>query len=57
MLAVNCVLQVLVFESNDIGDHGISLISRGLDTNKTLTELWIQRCSLSAQGIIEHYSL
>lgn len=54
MLAVNCALQVLVFESNDISDNGISLISRGLDTNKTLTELWIQRCSLSAQGTIEY---
>lgn len=58
MLTVNCALQVLVFEGNDIGDNGVSLISKGLYKNTNLTELWVQRCSLSTQGNVDcsyHY--
>lgn len=57
MLAVNHALQVLVFEGNHIGDDGTSLISKGLHKNTKLTELWIQRCSLSTQGSIASHTV
>ena len=54
MLTINCTLQVLNFEGNDIGDNGVSLISKGLYKNANLTELWVQRCSLSVKGNVDY---
>ena len=36
--------------SNPISDDGISLIVEGLQCNKTLTELYVMECGLSAKG-------
>ena len=52
---MNYILQVLVLEGNNVGDDGVSMISQGLYKNTSLTELWLQRCSLSAQGNVDPF--
>ncbi|XP_065887218.1 protein NLRC3-like isoform X2 [Dysidea avara] len=46
----NSSLQCLDMSSNPISDDGISLIVEGLQCNKTLTELYVMECGLSAKG-------
>ena len=45
----NTTLRVLDVSGNEIGDDGISLISEELQHNKSLTELLVARCRLSAK--------
>ena len=51
-LLKNCSLQVLNVGRNSIGDDGISVMMNGLQHNKTLTELYVYKCGLSAKGTI-----
>ena len=37
---------------NNNGDNGISLITEGLQSNKTLTKLNVSQCDLTAQGTV-----
>ena len=37
---------------NDIDDNGISVITEGLQSNKTLTELNVSYCGLSVKGTV-----
>ncbi|XP_065888158.1 protein NLRC3-like isoform X3 [Dysidea avara] len=46
----NCNLQVLNIGRNSIGDDGISVMMDGLQYNKTLTELHVHNCGISAKG-------
>ena len=41
---------MLDFGFNDIGDEGISMISKELQHNNSLTELSLGECGLSAKG-------
>ncbi|XP_065920220.1 leucine-rich repeat-containing protein 74B-like [Dysidea avara] len=45
-------LRVLDVSFNPIGDDGMSLISSELQYNNILTELRVERCSLSVKGAI-----
>ena len=36
---------------NDIGDNGISVITKGLQSNKTLKKLDVSQCKFSLKGI------
>jgi len=51
-LLKNSNLQVLDIAVNSIRDDGISVILDGLQHNKTLTELDVHNCGLSAKGTI-----
>ena len=44
-------------EDNDIGDDGISSVADGLQHNKSLTELDVFRCGISAKGNYYSYSV
>jgi len=48
----NSNLQVLNIGGNSIGDDGISVMMDGLQHNKTFTELYVDKCGLSAKGTI-----
>ncbi|XP_065888160.1 NACHT, LRR and PYD domains-containing protein 12-like isoform X2 [Dysidea avara] len=50
----NCNLQALNIGGNPIGDDGISVMMDGLQYNKTLTELDVSECELSAKDLIFH---
>ena len=52
LLKVNNSLQELDMGDNAIGDDGMSSIADGLQYNKTLTKLIIQRCGSSVKGIV-----
>ena len=43
-------LRELDVSSNDIGDHGISVITEGLQFNKTLTKLNVSDCNVTEEG-------
>ena len=43
-------LRELNVSGNDIGDNGISVITKGLQSNETLTKLNVSRCKLSVKG-------
>jgi len=49
-LLKNSNLQVLDIGRNSIGDDGISVMMDGLQHSKTLNELDVQYCGLSAKG-------
>ena len=49
-LLKNSDLQILNIGENSIGDDGISVMMDGLQHNKTLTELHVHNCGLSAKG-------
>jgi len=51
-LLKNSNLQVLNIGGNSIGDDGILVMMDGLQHNKTLTELDVHNCRLSAKGTI-----
>ena len=38
--------------NDDIGDNGISVITEGLQSNKTLTKLDVSYCELSVKGTV-----
>ena len=46
----NTTLRVLNVGWNKIGDDGISMISKELQHNNSLTELSVERCGLSRAG-------
>jgi len=46
----NCSLQSIDISANPIGDDGILSIIEGLRDNKTLTNLDVATCELSAKG-------
>ena len=56
LLKVNNSLQDLNMGSNDIGDDGMSSIADGLQYNKSLTKLNVQKCGLSAKGTVRQSS-
>ena len=45
-------LRELDVSSNQIADNGISLITEGLQSNKTLIKLNVSRCDLSVKGTV-----
>ena len=45
-------LRELDVSWNDIGDTGISVITEGLQSNKTLTKLNVSYCKLSVKGTV-----
>jgi len=49
-LMVNQTLLELNMVDNDIGDNGISVITEGLQSNKTLAILNVWGCRLSVEG-------
>ena len=52
LLKVNNSLQELYMWQNAIGDDGISSVADGLQYNKTLIKLNVQRCGLSVKGTV-----
>ena len=52
LLKVNNSLQELDIGRNAIGDDGMSPVADGLQYNKTLTKLNVQRCRLSVKGTV-----
>ena len=52
LLKVNNSLQELVMGYNKIGDDGMSSVADGLQYNKTLTNLDVERCRLSVKGTV-----
>ena len=45
-------LRELDVSFNDNGDNWISVITEGLQSNKTLTKLNVLHCGLTAQGTV-----
>ena len=45
-------LRELNVSWNDTGDNGISVITEGLQSNKTLTKLVVSYCGLSVKGTV-----
>ena len=45
-------LRELDVSWNDIGDNGISVITEGLQSNKTLTKLTVSECGFSVKGTV-----
>ena len=43
-------LRELDVSRNDIGDNGISVITKGLKSNKTLTKLYVSECRFREEG-------
>jgi len=43
-------LRRLNVSGNDIGDNGMSVITEGLQSNKTLAKLNVSGCELSVKG-------
>ena len=54
LLNVTHTLQELIMGGNPINDDGIAVISEALQNNKSLTELYIEQCGLSAQGTVAY---
>ena len=52
LLKINNSLQELDMGDNDIGDDGMSSVVDGLQYNKTLTKLDVERCGLSVKGTV-----
>ena len=50
-------LRELDVSSNDIGDNGISMITEGLHSNKTLTKLRVSGCGFSVKGTVVVYKM
>ena len=50
VIAGNTALRHLNVSGNDIGDDGISVITKGLKYNGTLTKLNVSRCKVSVKG-------
>ena len=45
-------LRELHVSYNDTGDNWISVITEGLQSNKTLTKLYVTGCDLSVKGTV-----
>ena len=45
-------LRELDVSGNHTGDNGISVITEGLQSNKTLTKLNVSYCGLSVKGTV-----
>ena len=54
LLNVNHTIQELNISYNDIGDHGIAIISEALRCKQSLTTLRVCECGLSVKGTIVH---
>ena len=52
LLKVNNSLQELDLWDNDIGDDGMSSVADGLQYNKSLTKLDVQKCGLSVKSTV-----
>ena len=52
LLKVNNSLQELDMGWNFIGDDGMSSVADGLQYNKSLTKLDVNRCGLSVKGTV-----
>ena len=50
IITASTTLRELDVSFNDIGDNGISVITEGLQSNKTLTKLNVSRCRFSVIG-------
>ena len=50
LLNVTHTLQMLIMDSNDIGDDGMAIISEALQHNKSLTTLNVGGCGVSVKG-------
>ena len=48
----NTTLRELYVSGNDNGDNWISVITEGLQSNKTLAKLNVSRCGLSVKGTV-----
>ena len=48
----SATLRVLDISENDIKDDGIEKISNALKCNKSLTELMVVNCQISAKGSV-----
>ena len=48
----SATLRVLRVSDNDIGDEGMTVISEGLQHNKSLTTLRVEYCGLSVKGTV-----
>ena len=46
----SCTLKELDVSWNHIGDNGISIITEGLQSNKTLTKLNVLWCHVTEEG-------
>ena len=52
LLNVTHTLQELDMSFNDISDDGMTVISEALQHNKSLTNLTVVRCGISAKGTV-----
>ena len=50
IITESATLRVLNISHIDIGDNGIDNISKVLKSNKSLTELTVVKCGISAKG-------
>ena len=48
----SATLRVLNVGENVIGDEGMGILSKALQDNKSLTELYIWECGLSVKGTV-----
>ena len=48
----SATLRELVVSYNDIGDNGISVVTEGLQSSKTLTKLDVSGCRFSMKGTV-----
>ena len=48
----SATLRELDVSWNNIGDNGISVITKGLQSNKTLTKLNVSGCRFSVKGTV-----
>jgi len=46
----SATLRVLDVSLNDIGDDGMAVISKTLQHNNSVTELWVAECGLLMKG-------
>ena len=52
IITASTTLRELDVSINDIGDNGISVITEGLQFNKTLTKLAVLLCRFSVKGTV-----
>ena len=52
IIGSSTTLRVLNVSWNHTGDNWISVITEGLQSNKTVTKLKVSRCNLSVKGTV-----
>ena len=50
VIAGSATLRVLDVVDNDYGDNGMEVISKALQQNQSLTELYIYNCMIGVKG-------